>query len=151
MKAAGLPLDRDAMRLIAEIGFIGAQSGQPAAARAIFESLSVLRPDSTLPHIGLAMADLAADRPQDAARTLRDKGLKQHPADPELMAFLGLALHSAGQSAEAQKILSAVVEQHSPSTAPYVRMAGKLLSIDKGNADPASLMPRWSEQARKAG
>lgn len=151
MKAAGLPLDRDAMQLLAEIGFIGAQAGQPAAARAIFESLSVLRPDSTLPYIGLAMADLAVDRPQDAARTLRDKGLKQHPADPELMAFLGLALKGAGQQAEAHKILSAVIEQNSPSTAPYVRMAAKLLALDKGVADPASLMPRWSEQARKAG
>jgi predicted Zn-dependent protease len=151
MTAAGLPLDRDAMRLIAEIGFIGVQSGQPAAARAIFESLSVLRPDSTLPHLGLAMADLAADRPQDAARTLRDKGLKQHPADPELMAFLGLALRSAGQDAEARKVLAAVVEQDSASNAPYVRMASKLLSIDNADADPARLMPRWSEQARKAG
>lgn len=145
-----MPLDRDTMRLIAEIGFMGTQSGQLAAARAIFDSLLVLRPDSTLPCIGLAVTDLAADRPQDAARTLREKGLKHHPGDPELMAFLGLALQGAGQSDEARKVLCTVVEQNSTSTAPYVRMARKLLSIDKGDPHPASLMPRWSEQARKA-
>lgn len=150
MSSAGTPLDRDAMRLLAEIGFIATQSGQLAAARAIFESLRILRPESTLPYIGLAMADLAANRPQEAARTLRDQALKQHPDDPELMAFLGLALHGAGEGEQAQKVLTAVVQQHGASTAPYGRMASKLLAMNTGDGNPARLMPRWSEQARKA-
>lgn len=151
MSLDGTAPDRETMRLIAEIGFMGTQSGQHAAARAIFDSLLVLRPDSTLPYIGMSMAELAADRPQEAARILRDEGLKHHPADPELMAFLGLALQSAGQNAQAHNILAAVVEEDRGSGAPYVRMASKLMSIDMGDASPARLMPRWSEQARQAG
>ena len=45
MTSTALPLDRESMRLIAEIGFIGTQTGQLGASRAIFDSLRVLRPD----------------------------------------------------------------------------------------------------------
>ena len=150
MTAGGLPLDRDAMRLIAEIGFIGIESGQAAAARAIFESMLVLRPDSPLPHIGLAMAHLAAERPLDAVRGLRDEGLKQHPGDQELTTFLGLALQAAGQNAEAQKVLATVIDRNSSADDPCVRIASKLLSAGKSETHPGGLMPRWSEQAYKA-
>jgi predicted Zn-dependent protease len=150
MNADNLPLDGDAMRLIAEIGFMGAHSGQHAAARAIFESLLILRPDSTLPFIGFAVTDMAMDLPEDAVRILRDKGLKQHPGDAELMAFLGLALQSGGQSAEAKKVFHALVEQNPSNTEPHVRMAKKALLINKDSVQPIGLIPRWTEPARMA-
>jgi predicted Zn-dependent protease len=147
---AGVPIDAEAMRLIAEIGFIGAQTGQVPAARALFQSLRVMRPDSTLPFIGLAMTELGADRADSAVRILREDALKQHPDDPELLAFLGLALQSAGRGGDAQKVLVTVTGQDAASEQPHTRMAGKLLELGKGRASPASLMPRWSEAARKA-
>lgn len=148
MSEASLPLDPDAMRLIAEIGFIGAQAGQAAASRALFQALQVLRPESTLPFIGRAMAELGSDQPQEAARILRDEGLKQYPADAELMAFLGLALHEAGQSAESNKILCAVVAQGTGDE-PHVRMAMKLLSLGVLGKQTADLLPPWSQMGRQ--
>jgi hypothetical protein len=154
MSEASVPLTPEDMRLIAEIGFMGTQSGQLAAARALFDALSVLRPQSTLPHIGRAMVALGADRPDDAARILRDEGLKQHPGDAELTAFLGLALHAAGRVAEAAKVLASVADQHGVSPdEPCVRMATKLLAVGARSAasSPALAMSRWSEQARETG
>ena len=113
MSAANLPLDRDAMRLLAEIGFVGTLSGPVGATTTLFQSLQLLRPDSILPLIGLALNDLAAKRPEDAVRILRDEALKQHPGDAEAMAFLGLALQKAGQNAEAHKVLMNVLQNRS--------------------------------------
>jgi Flp pilus assembly protein TadD len=126
--SAESPLDRDAMRLIAEIGFMGGHTRQFAASRALFESLKTLRPESTLPHIGLAMTELAADRADEAARVLREDGLKFHPDDGELMAFLGLALQSAGRNGEAHRVLTDVVQRDGAGAGPHVRMAEKLLA-----------------------
>ena len=146
---AALPLNSDAMRLVAEIGFIGAETGQAAAARALFEALLILRPDSTLPHIGLALAALAADRPEDAVRMLRDNGLKQHAGDIELMAFMGLAMHAAGRPAQARDILQSVVDRAENSDEPCVLMARKLLESGAKAAAPAFAMPRWSAAAAR--
>lgn len=151
MTPPSLPLDRDAMRLIAEIGFIGTQTGQLAAARSLFQSLLLLRPDSNLPFIGLAMVELGAQRPEEAARILREQGLKQHPGDPELMAFLGLALQTAGEVANAQKVLAAVVAREGEDSQPYVRMASKLLVLDKSSINPTQVMPQWSGRAEQMG
>jgi Flp pilus assembly protein TadD len=151
MSDAVIPLTSDDMRLIAEIGFIGTQSGQLAASRALFEALQVLRPQSTLPHIGRALAALEAQRGDDAIRILRDEALQQHPGDAEVMAFLGLALHNARRTTEARQVLNAVVTQEGMGNEPAIRMAQKLLALDsRTSASPASLMPRWSEKAQKA-
>jgi thioredoxin-like negative regulator of GroEL len=151
MNADALPLDRDTMRLIAEIGFLGTDTGAHVAARALFKSLQVLRPDSTLPFIGRAMAELADNKAEEAARILRDEGLKLNPTDPEVKTFLGLALHAAGRDGEARTVLASVVAEDPSSTEPYIRMAVKLLSSLAGAAQPASLMPRWTKPAVEAG
>ncbi|MBC7378382.1 MAG: tetratricopeptide repeat protein [Burkholderiaceae bacterium] len=139
------------MRLIAEIGFLGTDTGSHVAARALFKSLQVLRPDSTLPFIGRAMAELADDRAEEAARILRDEGLKLSPTDPEVKTFLGLALHAAGKDAEARKVLASVIAQDPSSTEPYIRMAVKLLATSPATAPPDSLLPRWNKPAVATG
>lgn len=140
MNAAAAPLDRDAMRLVAEIGFIGTQSGQPGASRAIFESLRVLRPESSLPFIGLALTDIACDRPEDAARLLREQALAQHPGDAEVMAFLGLALQAAGRNADAAQVLTEVLQRRAPHDEPHVRMAERLLNAARRGPAPSPLI-----------
>jgi predicted Zn-dependent protease len=127
------PLDSEALRLLAEIGFIGSQSGQAPAARALFEALAVLRPQSTLPHIGLAQAALGANKHQEGVRILRE-ALTKHPGDVELMAFLGLALHAAGETAEARRTMTTVIETASGRDAASVAMARKLLAVDSMGA-----------------
>ncbi|HTH80749.1 MAG TPA: tetratricopeptide repeat protein [Ramlibacter sp.] len=123
------PLDSDDLRILAEIGFMGAQSGQAPAARALFEALAVLRPLSTLPHIGLAQAAMGANKNQEGVRILRE-ALKKHPGDVELTAFLGLALHASGEAAQARKMMNTVIEKASEADATSVAMARKLLALD---------------------
>lgn len=120
------PASAEQLRELARIGFLAAHVGEPAAARAIFNSLMVLRPDSVLPHIGRALAEQAAGRMEEAVRWLRDEGLRQHPDDPELMAFLGLALVQAGWPSQATALLRRVA-QLGPEAGAHVRMARELL------------------------
>ncbi|RYX93949.1 MAG: tetratricopeptide repeat protein [Comamonadaceae bacterium] len=149
MSATDLPLDREAMRLLAEIGFVGTLSGPVGATKTLFEALQQLRPDSNLPLIGLALNDLAAKRPDDAVRTLREVALKRSPEDAEVQAFLGLALQKAGQSAEARRVLMTVLQNRTADAEPHVRMAMKLLQSDGIQTPvPQRRETPWSEQLR---
>lgn len=151
MSGANLPLDRDAMRLLAEIGFMGTLCGPIGATTALFKALQLLRPDSNLPLIGLALNDLAAKRPDDAVRILRDEALKRQPGDAEAMAFLGLALQKAGQNAESRKVLMNLLQNRSDDAEPHVRMAVKLLTMEGGtlpDISPFRQQRQWSEQLR---
>lgn len=135
------PASAEQLRELAKIGFLAVHVGEPAAARAIFTSLMVLRPDSVLPHIGRALAEQAAGRMEEAVRWLRDEGLRQHPDDPELMAFLGLALVQAGWSSQAAPVLRRVAQLDADGGA-HVRMARELLEgSTPGAALPAAYMP----------
>ena len=135
------PASAEQVRDLARIGFLAVHVGEPAAARAIFTSLMVLRPDSVLPHIGRAMAEQAAGRMDEAVRWLRDEGLRQHPDDPELMAFLGLALVQAGWSSQAAPLLRRVAKLADADGA-HVRMARELLQRSAPGAPfPAPFVP----------
>lgn len=135
------PASAEQVRELARIGFLAVHVGEPAAARAIFTSLMVLRPDSVLPHIGRALAEQAAGRMDEAVRWLRDEGLRQHPDDPELMAFLGLALVQAGWSSQATPLLRRVAQLDAAGGA-HVRMARELLERAAPGAPlPAPFVP----------
>ena len=93
-------LDRDGVtsaqvRTLTEVGMIAAGRGLPAEALAIFESLQVLRPSRPFPYIGLALTHLHAGRAEEAVRVIEREGLAACPGDPDLRAFLGLALRLA--------------------------------------------------------
>lgn len=135
------PASAEQIRELARIGFLAVHVGEPAAARAIFTSLMVLRPDSVLPHIGRALAEQAAGRMDEAVRWLRDEGLRQHPDDPELMAFLGLALVQAGWASQAAPLLRRVAKLDEADGA-HVRMARELLERNAPGAPlPARFVP----------
>jgi hypothetical protein len=130
------PLDREAIQLLAEIGLIGAQAGQAAAARALFGALQILRPESTVPYIGRALAEQGVNAPLEAARILRDEALVRHPGDAELCVFLAVALQDAGERAEAQRVLRRVVNHGAADDDAHVQIARKLLDADRAG-DPA--------------
>ena len=52
------PLASNEIRLLAELGFMAAASGQVAAATEIFEALIRLRPTKAFPYVGKAVAFL---------------------------------------------------------------------------------------------
>src|SRR4051812_7046582 len=120
------PLSAADLRMIAQIGFAGANQGEAAAARRLFEALQALRPDSPLPFIGLSLAESALGRPEAAARQLSESALAAHPGNGEVMAFLGLALHEAGRTAECEKVLRRVVSEGKQGE-PHVALAERLL------------------------
>jgi tetratricopeptide (TPR) repeat protein len=80
--------------------------------------------------LGLGSSLRNVGRHADAVRVL-EAALEAHPGDAALLAFLGLALHSAGRSAEAVGALLDVVLRH----APLGRYA-RALSAYRGDLDP---------------
>ncbi|VTU22732.1 hypothetical protein H6CHR_01846 [Variovorax sp. PBL-H6] len=140
--AAAFPLNREDLQLLAQIGFFAAQSNQQGAAAALFSALRVVRSDAVLPLIGLALADMGAGRPAQAAKFLRDEALRKHPGDPELCAFLGLALIQAGRGTEARSVLLPMVDRERGAgngDQPYVRMALGLLHPDNSVPAPTAV------------
>ena len=133
---APFPLDRTDLRMLAQIGFLAAQSNQQSAARTIFRALRVIRPDSPLPLVGLALADINAGRHASAVQLLQGEGLREHPDSGEIHAFLGWALLEAGNRDQAEKVLMSVLKP-GDAEGPYVDMARKLLSHVKPRARAA--------------
>lgn len=93
-------LKADAVRLFAEIGFLGLGRGQAAQAEVIFDMLRALRPTEEAGAIGGALAALAVNRPDSAIKVL--KAADQTPA---VMAFSALAFARLGESAQARALI----------------------------------------------
>ncbi len=92
------------IRLLSALGFMAARSGHVVPAIRIFEGLTVLRKDKAFPYVGLALAMICVGAYGDAARVLRERGLLACPGDPEIEAYLGLALQLAGRMSEAAAV-----------------------------------------------
>lgn len=94
-------LSVDEIRLLSALGFMAARSGHVVPAIRIFEGLAVLRKDKAFPYVGLALAMICVGAYGDAANVLRERGMVACPDDPEILAYLGLALQLAGRTSEA--------------------------------------------------
>ncbi len=92
------------IRLLAAIGFVSARSGLAEQSRKIFEGLSIARPESTFPYIGLALTNLCIGTPETAVDILKERGLKAVPNDPELRTWLAIAFHYSGQVINARQV-----------------------------------------------
>jgi hypothetical protein len=95
-----IELKADAVRLYAEIGFLGLGRGLPAQAEVIFDMLRSLRPGEEAGAIGAALTALAANRP-DAAIKL----LKTASQTPAVMAFSAMAHARLGETAMARALV----------------------------------------------
>ena len=114
------------VRLLTEVGMVAAGRGFPRQAREIFEGLRILRPERPFPYVGLAVASLNAGDANEAVRILEREGLAACPGDPELRAFLGLALQLAQRRAEGERVLRGVVQEHPDTQA--AKLASRLLA-----------------------
>ncbi|MES3002906.1 MAG: hypothetical protein V4787_19610 [Pseudomonadota bacterium] len=137
-----LPLTDDDLRLVAQIGFIALESAQVLHAQVIFDALRVIKPEKSLPWIGLSQVQLGLGRAQEAVRMLR-KALVEHPADGDLLAYLGLALREAGHERESNAVLQSACDAGQP-TDPHVAMARALLT--RPPAGGVSTAPRRKAQ-----
>ena len=103
LSAASL-MSTEEIRLLSSLGFMAARSGHVVPAIRIFEGLAVLRKDKAFPYVGLALAMICVGAYGDAANVLRERGLVACPNDPEIEAYLGLALQLAGRMSEAMAV-----------------------------------------------
>jgi Flp pilus assembly protein TadD len=108
--AAGVLLPDDA-RMLTEVGFLAAASGDVPRAERIFGALARLRPGRAYPSVGLAVAWMNAGRAADAVATLE----KAQTTDPEeratLDAWRGFALQLAGRTGESRRVLDTLAAQ----------------------------------------
>ncbi len=99
------------IRLLSSLGFMAARSGHVVPAIRIFEGLAVLRKDKAFPYVGLALAMICVGAYGDAVNVLRERGLAACPDDPEIEAYLGLALQLAGRTSEAGAMARELAER----------------------------------------
>ena len=95
-----IKLKADAVKLFAEIGFLGLGRGRTAEAAVIFDMLLALRPSDEVGAIGSALSALAVNRPDSAVRVL--KSAEQTPA---VMAFSAMAHARLGETAQARALI----------------------------------------------
>lgn len=95
-----IELRADAVRLFAEVGFLGLGRGLPKEAGIIFDMLSALRPGEEAGAIGLALSALAENHPDQAIKTL-----KRGAQTPAVMAFSALAHGRLGEVAAARTLI----------------------------------------------
>lgn len=100
------PLNREEIRLLAEVGFLAVSKADTASSNIIFAALEQLRPRQNFSYIGLALGHLNEQDHYMALKVL-DRGRANADPDqlPELLRFSGLALHLAGRNAESRALL----------------------------------------------
>lgn len=95
-----IALKPDAVKLFAEIGFLGLSRGEPARAEVIFQMLRALRPGEEAGAIGSALTAMAANRADAAIKVL--KSAEQTPA---VMAFSAVAHAKLGEVGAARALV----------------------------------------------
>ena len=135
-------LEAQDVRLLMEIGMLGAGAKLSAPVEQLFAGLMVLRPSHDFPSIGQATAFLNPGRAEDAVRVL-ERGLgviesTQRPgSEPDrdmVRAFLGLALFMARRTAEATGQLQQLLRGGCHPQA--LRMARGLLGLPLETPSP---------------
>ncbi len=132
-QAEASPITSEEVKLLAQIGFLAATSGYVVPAIRLFEGLRVLRPGQAFPFIGLALARMTVGAFQDAARVLREEGLRAVPENEEIQIYLGLALALAKQPQDAQRLLNTLLENNHID-APELQLAKSIQSQIEGHA-----------------
>ncbi len=129
-------LGADDIRLLTEVGFVGAGAGLWQQAQQLFEALATLRPNRDFPIIGLATLQLNRQQPEEAVLLLEKvrQALATQPDTPPedvamLAAFHGVALHCARRTAESQQVLQSVLQMGYHSQAAQ-RIARTMLGQD---------------------
>lgn len=104
-------IEKSEIKLLAEVGMLAATRGDLAAARAIFSAVEQERPECAAAYAGPAVALLVRGRPDEAIEGLQ-RGLALVPpeAQSDLQAFLGVAFHLDGRTAESLRALGAAKE-----------------------------------------
>ena len=99
------PLTSNEIRLLAELGFMAAASGQVAAATEIFEALIRLRSTKAFPYVGKSVALLYVGSFTAAIELLAASTQVVETDQEQIWIYLALAFQRSGMVGKARKIL----------------------------------------------
>lgn len=104
------PLASNEIRLLAELGFMAAASGQVAAATEIFEALIRLRSTKAFPYVGKAVALLYVGLFPAAIELLTAATQVVETHQEQIWIYLALAFQRNGFEDKARKILNHLLD-----------------------------------------
>lgn len=143
-------LSAEDVRLLTEVGMVGAGARLHVDALALFEALAVLRPWRDFAWIGQVAVWLNRGQADEAVRVLQqacqcvaqapEAHQQAHPGDLTLLtAFLGFAQHMARRAAESRQTMQAVL------TMPYHPHAHGMAQDMLGLKTPNTLLTSFQE------
>ena len=93
---------------LVEIGLLSAGAGDIVATRTIFDGIAAIRPESEVPLVGKAIAELCTGRYRTAVQLLRE-AVEKNPENDVAMGLLALALHNCGLNEASSTVAAQVV------------------------------------------
>ena len=148
------PLASNEIRLLAELGFMAAASGQVAAATEIFEALIRLRPTKAFPYVGKAVAFLYVGSFTSAIELLSLASQIVETDQEQIWIYLALAFQRNGFVDKARKIFNHLLDsgELSDVDATFVKAILKSdRSADDGLPIPFSVAMNESSPSYSAG
>ncbi len=104
------PLVSNEIRLLAELGFMAAASGQVAIAIEIFDALICLRPKKAFPYVGKSIAFLYVGSIAAAVELLSAASQVVETDQEQIWIYLALAFQRMGDVGKARKILDYLLD-----------------------------------------
>lgn len=126
-----LPENERLQRMLAGIGFLGADMGLPDEAEALFDILALLAPDNVHPLLGTAYIKLTTGSAHEALEVIQDKVLNKAPGNDLGLAFLALTYANLSKTREALAAATAVITAN--RDAPAVELA---IEVQQSLAQP---------------
>lgn len=117
LEAAFEPLlPADELRLLVEIGLLGAGHGAAVAALRLFAAVRLVAPEQVAGPAGMASTLLTLGRTDEALACLASI-VESGQADPSIVALYGLALHLSGSHAQSREVLLPLVNDSNDAAA----------------------------------
>ncbi|CAM2009302.1 tetratricopeptide repeat protein [Acanthopleuribacter pedis] len=113
--------EAEVLPLLLQAAVLGATFGFREEAKTICAKLSEIRPDSEIPWIALAYAQMSVGKHRQAVKVLEKYALPRNPDHPLTQAFLALALKLAGDPGRARVTCDRVLRIE--TTGPAADMA----------------------------
>ncbi|MFA4873723.1 MAG: tetratricopeptide repeat protein [bacterium] len=127
-------LDRTHLQVMMEAGYVYVGMRRFKEARAMFEGLSALAPDSEVPLVALGNVDFCENRLPQAIKRYRN-ALKIDPQSAFAKVYLGEAMIFSSEKAEGIKLLGEVAKADRGGAGDFARA---LLDAIKSGFDPAA-------------
>ena len=115
-----IELERQHLGVMMEAGYIYLGMRRFKEARALFEGLAALAPDSDVPYVAMGNVDFCEGKIPKAIKRYQ-QALKLDPASVFAQIYLGEALLFAGQRDEALKIIASVAKEDRGGAGEFAR------------------------------